>query len=353
MIDILADEITRPGSVEPAADGDVYSWAAGRIRATWRSVCTGSWPTMLRARSCSPTCSPRSRNGWQATTSCCNRPPQRGANGRSAAPRSPRIPRSSTVATTGLQRPRRQATARGQCRRSSEPPGVDDLTRLSSTLTTGDSRGRRRAAQASVADRRDAARRAGPDDRGHGRRRRRRRRSGGRGPFGSQTRRRPAPDGRLVHHVYPVALNCANGRRRPSARQLLDDVHETLNAVPHYGIGYGLLRYIYAPTARLLGGTRPADIFFSYVGTIPDLPSVAPATLRYSSTPTRRMPVREALPALVMPSSFGCIAPPVHCTSTGGTTPAGSSRRRWRRLPSTSRPRSMELTSGGDSQKMK
>ena len=84
--------------------------------------------------------------------------------------------------------------------------------------------------------------------------------------------------------VYPVALTCAKGDGA-SARQLLDDVHDTLNAVPHYGIGYGLLRYLYAPTARLLGAARPADIFFSYVGTIPDLPS---RVIRRRSRPVRR-----------------------------------------------------------------
>ena len=68
--------------------------------------------------------------------------------------------------------------------------------------------------------------------------------------------------------VYPVALSCLTSRDA-SARQLLDGVHQTLKAVPHYGIGYGLLRYMYAPTARLLGATRPADLFFSYRGTIP------------------------------------------------------------------------------------
>ena len=86
---------------------------------------------------------------------------------------------------------------------------------------------------------------------------------------------------------YPVALNCTNGEGA-SARQLLDDVHDTLNAVPHYGIGYGLLRYLYAPTARLLGAARPADIFFSYVGTIPDLPSVSSDEPPCNSTPTPR-----------------------------------------------------------------
>ncbi len=60
--------------------------------------------------------------------------------------------------------------------------------------------------------------------------------------------------------IYPVALAVRGPGRR--ATGLLDNVHDTLKAVPHYGIGYGLLRYLYAPTARLLAAARPADIFF-------------------------------------------------------------------------------------------
>jgi phthiocerol/phenolphthiocerol synthesis type-I polyketide synthase E len=95
--------------------------------------------------------------------------------------------------------------------------------------------------------------------------------------------------------VYPVALTCA---KDVGARQLLDDVHETLKAVPHYGIGYGLLRYMYAPTARLLGATRPADIFFSYVGTIPELPAVPSDDAPVQLDADTAMPVREAIPGL-------------------------------------------------------
>ena len=96
--------------------------------------------------------------------------------------------------------------------------------------------------------------------------------------------------------IYPVVLKCGSDQRA-SARQVLDDVHDTLNAVPHSGIEYGLLRYLYGPTSRVLGGSRSADIFFSYMGTIPDLPSAgddAPIQL----DPDTAMPVREALPGL-------------------------------------------------------
>ncbi len=97
--------------------------------------------------------------------------------------------------------------------------------------------------------------------------------------------------------VYPVALNCAKGEGA-SAKQLLENVHGTLNAVPHYGIGYGLLRYLYAPTARLLGAARPADIFFSYVGTIPDLPSLPSDAVPVQFDADTATPVRDAIPGL-------------------------------------------------------
>lgn len=97
--------------------------------------------------------------------------------------------------------------------------------------------------------------------------------------------------------VYPVVLNCGRDGQL-GARQVLNDVHDTLNAVPHSGIGYGLLRYIYGPTARVLGGTRPADIFFSYMGTIPDLSSVAADDAPIQLDADTAMPAREALPGL-------------------------------------------------------
>jgi phthiocerol/phenolphthiocerol synthesis type-I polyketide synthase E len=79
---------------------------------------------------------------------------------------------------------------------------------------------------------------------------------------------------------------------------VLDDVHDTLKAVPHYGIGYGLLRYLYAPTARALGSVRPADLFFSYAGTIPDLSSLSSADAPVQFDTDAESPVREAVPGL-------------------------------------------------------
>ncbi len=91
---------------------------------------------------------------------------------------------------------------------------------------------------------------------------------------------------------YPVPLACANGG---AAIQQLDAVHDTLKAVPHYGIGYGLLRYVYAATGRVLGAQRTPDIHFRYAGVIPELPSVD-APVQFDSDMTT--PVRETIPGL-------------------------------------------------------
>ena len=97
--------------------------------------------------------------------------------------------------------------------------------------------------------------------------------------------------------IYPVVIPCASARRT-GARQLLDDIAATLHAVPHYGIGYGLLRYLYAPTARLLGAFRPADIFVSHLGTIPDVPpgQSDDAPVRFDTDTA--LAAREAVPGL-------------------------------------------------------
>ena len=93
---------------------------------------------------------------------------------------------------------------------------------------------------------------------------------------------------------YPVPLTCAGGRGA-TAIQELNAVHNTLKSVPHYGIGYGLLRYLYAPTGRVLGAQRTPDIHFRYAGVIPELPSVD-APVQFDSDIT--MPVRETIPGL-------------------------------------------------------
>ena len=91
---------------------------------------------------------------------------------------------------------------------------------------------------------------------------------------------------------YPVPLTCVQGQ---GAIQQLDAVRNTLKSVPHYGIGYGLLRYVYAPTGRVLGAQRTPDIHFRYAGVIPELPS-ADAPVQFDSDPT--LPVREPIPGM-------------------------------------------------------
>ncbi len=69
--------------------------------------------------------------------------------------------------------------------------------------------------------------------------------------------------------IYPIALPCMD-LPGANAVQLLAEVSRTVKAVPHHGIGYGLLRYLHAPTAELLGATAASEIFVSYLGMIPD-----------------------------------------------------------------------------------
>jgi phthiocerol/phenolphthiocerol synthesis type-I polyketide synthase E len=94
--------------------------------------------------------------------------------------------------------------------------------------------------------------------------------------------------------IYPIALVCT-AARGANAMQLLNDLHDTVRGVPHYGIGHGLLRYVYAPTSKLLCTQPPSDMLFSYVGTIPELPNTAvPVQLDSDMA----MWMRESLPGL-------------------------------------------------------
>ncbi len=97
--------------------------------------------------------------------------------------------------------------------------------------------------------------------------------------------------------VYPVALRCAASAEL-GAQELLDAVHETVTGVPHHGIGYGLLRYLHAPTARAFGAVRPADIAFTYAGTIPDMSAFASDEAPVQFDTDAESPVREAIPGL-------------------------------------------------------
>ncbi len=94
--------------------------------------------------------------------------------------------------------------------------------------------------------------------------------------------------------IYPVPVPCVSSRKA-SATAMLGAVHRALGAVPNCGIGYGLLRYIYAPTAMQLAVQPPSDVFFSYLGTVPALPS---SEQRTHADIDPAMPVRDSRPGL-------------------------------------------------------
>jgi phthiocerol/phenolphthiocerol synthesis type-I polyketide synthase E len=97
--------------------------------------------------------------------------------------------------------------------------------------------------------------------------------------------------------VYPVALDCAHGDEVDAGR-LIEQVHETLTTPPHFGIGYGLLRYLYAPTAQLFAAVPPADIFLSYAGAIPELAVPPSGDEAVQFDWDTDLSVREAIPGL-------------------------------------------------------
>ena len=97
--------------------------------------------------------------------------------------------------------------------------------------------------------------------------------------------------------IYPIALPCMD-LPGASAVQLLAEVSRTVKAVPHHGIGYGLLRYLHAPTAELLGATATSEIFVSYLGMIPEWQESDAAVQFDSDT---ELTVRQTLPGLGHP----------------------------------------------------
>lgn len=94
--------------------------------------------------------------------------------------------------------------------------------------------------------------------------------------------------------IYPIALPCA----ATDGGELLAQVSETVKAVPHHGIGYGLLRYLHAPTAGLLGAAGKADVFFTYLGMIPEWQD-SDGPVQFDSD--SELTVRETLPGLGHP----------------------------------------------------
>ena len=119
--------------------------------------------------------------------------------------------------------------------------------------------------------------------------------------------------------------------------QLLDEVSRTLKAVPHHGIGYGLLRYLHAPTAGLLGAAGTADMFLSYLGMIPEWQD-SDAPVQFDSD--SELPVRETLPGLGHPLELAGV--PARRRAACGLVvrrPAGARSALSRRSPNSSRPR--------------
>ena len=97
--------------------------------------------------------------------------------------------------------------------------------------------------------------------------------------------------------IYPIALPCI-GDQGASATQLLAEVSNALKAVPHHGIGYGLLRYLHAPTAPLLGAAGAAQIYLSYLGMIPEWQE-SDALVQFDTD--SELTVRETVPGLGHP----------------------------------------------------
>jgi len=97
--------------------------------------------------------------------------------------------------------------------------------------------------------------------------------------------------------IYPIALPCLD-RPSASAAQLLAEVSRTVGAVPHHGIGHGLLRHLHAPTAALLAATPAAEIFVSYLGMVPEWRESDAAVQFDGDT---ELAVRQTLPGLGHP----------------------------------------------------
>lgn len=94
--------------------------------------------------------------------------------------------------------------------------------------------------------------------------------------------------------IHPIALPCMD-LPGASAVQLLAEVSRTVKAVPHHGIGYGLLRYLHAPTAELLRTPATSEIFFSYLGMLPEWQETGAAVQVDGDT---ELTLRQSLPGL-------------------------------------------------------
>lgn len=72
--------------------------------------------------------------------------------------------------------------------------------------------------------------------------------------------------------VHPITLRC-RAVSGYTAAERLEQIRETVTDVPHQGVGYGALRYLYAPTARRLESAPAADLILTFAGAVPELPN--------------------------------------------------------------------------------
>ena len=97
--------------------------------------------------------------------------------------------------------------------------------------------------------------------------------------------------------VYPVSLPCMVPASA-SATQLLEEVSRTVKGVPHHGIGYGLLRYLHAPTSTLLAAPGPSEFLLTYLGMMPEW-QASDAAVQFDSD--GELTVSQTLPGLGHP----------------------------------------------------
>lgn len=94
--------------------------------------------------------------------------------------------------------------------------------------------------------------------------------------------------------IHPITLQC-NAVSGYTARERLETIRKTVTDVPHQGVGYGVLRYLYAPTARRLEAAPEADLLVTFAGAIPDLPADA-ANAPISLDSDAALAIRETVP---------------------------------------------------------
>lgn len=97
--------------------------------------------------------------------------------------------------------------------------------------------------------------------------------------------------------LYPFALRCEKISGLP-VRELIGEVRDQLDAVPHFGVGYGLLHYLYAPTARQLAAVASADVHLDVAGAIPDLSAADSASAPVQFDTDAALATRGAAPGL-------------------------------------------------------